>query len=397
MNPTSLRPARLAPRDLARVGASGLRTRPLRVLLSAAGIAIGIAAMVAVLGISSSSRADLVATLDRIGTNLLTVTAGDTLFGQSASLPKTSVAMAGRIGPVTAVSATGDTDATVRRTDLIPELETGGISVKAARTDLARTVGARMSQGRWLGRAVARYPVVVLGSVAARRLGVEPGQQVWLGGRWFTVLGVLQPVALAPELDRAALVGWPAAARWLGFDGHPSTVYERSDDAAVAAVRNVLPATVNPEHPEEVTVSRPSDALVAKAAADDAFTGLLVGLGAVALLVGGVGVANTMVIAVLERRGEIGLRRALGATQGQIRTQFLVESLLLSTLGGVAGLLLGAGVTVGYAAVRDWPAVVPVTALGAALLATLVVGSLAGLYPAVRASRLQPTEALGAP
>jgi ABC-type lipoprotein release transport system permease subunit len=397
MPPRDLRPARLSAGDVARVGAVGLRTRPLRVVLSALGIALGIAAMVAVVGISASSRADLNARLDRLGTNLLTVTPGQTMFGEEAKLPKESVGMVRRIGPVLSASATGVVDATVRRTDKIPENETGAISVLAARTDLLGTVGGHVRSGTWLNEATARHPAVVLGSTAAQRLGIDraaPDVQVWLGGRWFTVVGILDPVELAGELDSAALVGFDVAGRLLGFDGHPTRLYERSTEASVDAVRDVLPRTANPKNPEEVLVSRPSDALAAKAAADTTFTGLLLGLGAVALLVGGVGVANTMVISVLERRSEIGLRRALGATRGQIRVQFLAESLLLSLLGGVVGALLGAAVTGGYAATRDWPTSVPAWVLAGGVVATLLIGTVAGAYPAMRAARLAPTTAL---
>jgi putative ABC transport system permease protein len=161
-------------------------------------------------------------------------------------------------------------------------------------------------------------------------------------------------------------------------------------------VRQLLPRTVNPEAPQEVQVSNPSDALAAKAASESAFSGLLLGLGAVALLVGGVGVANTMIISVLERRHEIGLRRSLGGTRGQIRVQFLTESVLLSALGGAVGLLLGLGATWAYALVMDMPWVMPVWAVTGGLGATTVIGALAGLYPAVRAARLSPTLALHA-
>ncbi|WP_433116246.1 ABC transporter permease [Micromonospora sp. CA-246542] len=395
-----LTPARMGPGDVLRVGGVGLRTRPLRAFLSALGIAIGIAAMIAVVGISSSSRAELDRALDALGTNLLTVEPGNTLFGADAQLPEESVAMIGRIGPVTEVSATGQvSDAKVYRSDRIPAAETGGIATRAARLDLLGTVGAEVTSGTWLNEATARYPAVVLGATAADRLGVgeaDPQVQVWLGGRWFTVVGVLAAVPLAPELDTSALVGWSAATDYLGFDGHPSTVYTRAEESQVEAVRSVLGATANPEAPNEVEVSRPSDALAAAEATDAAFTGLLLGLGAVALLVGGVGVANTMVISVLERRAEIGLRRSLGATRGQVRTQFLAESLLLSALGGFGGVLLGILVTTGYALSQDWPTVVPAWAMLGGVGATLVIGGFAGLYPAVRAARLSPTEALTA-
>ncbi|WP_067457962.1 ABC transporter permease [Actinomadura macra] len=389
----ALVPARLDVADVLRVGVGGLRARPTRVVLSALGIAIGIATMVAVIGISSSSKEDLLRRLDRLGTNLLTAKPGDTLFGEKAALPEAAPAMVGRIGTVTAVGATGVVDATARRTDRIPEEVTHGIAVQAATPELLRTLDVRTASGGWL--VAGRYPEVVLGSEAARRLGLDrPGERAWIGGRWFTVLGVLEPAGLAPEIDRSALVGWDAAEHYLGFDGHPTTIYERSADASVADVRAVLARTVDPENPEQVQVSRPSDALEAKAAADGAFTGLLLGLGAVALLVGGVGVANTMVISVLERRREIGLRRSLGATRGQVRVQFLAESLLLSALGGAVGAVLGTVVTVGFALVRGWPVVVPVWALGGALAATLAIGTVAGLYPAMRAARLSPTMAL---
>ncbi|WP_185448408.1 ABC transporter permease [Kribbella qitaiheensis] len=396
-----LRAARLWPGDVLRVGGVGLRTRPLRAFLSALGIAIGIGAMVSVVGISSSSQAGLNATLDALGTNLLTVAPGTTLTGEQAQLPLAAEAMVSRIGPVQAQSAIGRVDdANVYRTNRIPAIETNGIVPYAARADLLTTIGGTIRSGRWLDAATGSYPATVLGSAAAERLGISrsgPDTQVLIGNRWFTVIGILQPAALAPELDSAVLIGWPAADSTLGFDGHPTRIYTRSPDSQVEAVRSVLGATANPEAPNEVEVSRPSDALAAKQAAGEAFTGLLLGLGAVALLVGGVGVANIMVISVLERRAEIGLRRSLGATRGQVRTQFLTESLLLSALGGAGGSVLGSGVTATYAAYQDWLTVIPVWALLGGFASTLVIGGLAGLYPAIRASRLSPTEALANP
>lgn len=396
-----LSPARLHPRDVLRVGGAGLRTRPLRVFLSALGIAIGIAAMTAVVGVSSSSRAELDRQLTALGTNLLTVAPGSTMTGGTAILPTESVDMIRRIEPVQQVAALGEVPGTrVYRTDRIPEVETRGLSVQAAHLDLPETVGVTVADGTWLNAATAGFPAVVLGSQAASLLGVlsaREGVQVYLGGQWFTVVGILDTALLAPKLDTAALVGWPAAESYLDFDGHPTTIYTRASDASVEAMRGVLAATANPRAPNEVRVSRPSDALAARQAADRAFTGLLLGLGAVALLVGGVGVANTMVISVLERRAEIGLRRSLGATRGQVRLQFVTEALLLSALGGVGGVLLGIAATGGYAATQNWPTVVPSWAMVGGVAATLVIGAIAGLYPAIRAARLPPTEALATP
>jgi putative ABC transport system permease protein len=389
-------PRRLGLRDLVVVGAGGLATRRLRAGLSALGVAIGIAAIVAVLGISSSSKADLLAQLDRLGTNLLTVAPGQTFGGDTAVLPLQSVGMIRRIGPVQQAAATATISNTaIYRNDRIPSEETGGLSVAAADLKLPQAVGASMAKGAWLNAATARYPAVVLGAATARQLGIDRvGGQVWLGGRWFTVVGILDPVTLAPELDRAALVGLPAAKQLFGSDGSPSTVYVRADPDQVTGVQGVLAATANPEHPNEVQVSRPSDALAAQAAAKSALNSLLLGLGGVALLVGGVGIANVMVIGVLERRSEVGLRRALGATRGHVRTQFVVESLLLALLGGAGGVVLGALVTAGYATRQHWQVVVPLGGVAGGVGVALVLGAVAGLYPAIRAARLAPTDAL---
>ncbi|WP_250031723.1 ABC transporter permease [Paractinoplanes maris] len=392
-----LRPAGLRLSDMARVAVTGMRARPLRAFLSALGVALGIAAMVAVMGVSASSRAEIDRTLQLLGTNLLTVGPGQNLTGKRAELPMKATAMVRRIGPVTAAAATGAVTAKVYRTDRVPTALSGGIAVLAADLNLPATVGGQVHAGDWLNPAAARLPTAVLGSAAARRLGLErAGNRIWLGQRWFSVTGILAPVPLAPELDSAVLIGWDAA-RDIGFDGHPTTLYCRSEESQVEAVRSVLAGTANPAAPNEVLVSRPSDALAAQRATDQAFSGLLVGIGAVALLVGGIGVANTMVVGVLERRAEIGLRRSMGATRGHIRIQFLSESLLLSLFGGAAGAALGWLLTVAYAFSRDWPPVVPTWALLSAVAGTGLVGVVAGLYPAVRASRLSPTEALTAP
>ena len=387
--------SRLLPADVARVGAVGLRTRRLRAALSGVGIAIGIASLVAVLGLSESSRAGLLRQLDELGTNLLTIAPGQTLGGDDATLPLEAPAMISRIAGVERVSSVRTLDAIVRRTDRIDEDETGGIAVAAADPTLLATLGGRMLHGRFFNAATARTPALVLGAVAAERLGISrPGALVYIDGRWFTVTGIMRPLPLAGDLDRSVLMGFGAAARYLRSERSASTVYVRADPDAVARVRSLLASTAGPEAPEEVTVSRPSDALAARAAAESAFTGLFLGLGAVALLVGGIGIANTMVISVLERRSEIGLRRALGATRGHVRAQFLCESLLLAGGGGVAGLLAGSLVTGAYARTRGWEAVVPPEALAGGLGAALAIGALAGLYPAARAARLPPTEAL---
>jgi putative ABC transport system permease protein len=394
---SAIAPSTLLPADLPLVASVGLRTRRLRAALSALGVAIGIASMVAVLGISESSRADLIAQLDRLGTNLLEVSPGQTFTGQDAKLPKTAAAMIGAIAAVERVAQVADLDANVFRNDRIPESDTGGLRVRATSGDLLGALGGTMASGRYLNDATSRYPVAVLGAEAARRLGIASVRgrpRVLIGGRWFTVVGILEPLTLAPDLDRSVLVGFGVAKRLLGADGTASKIYARIDPEKLAATRPLLAGTADPETPEEVQVSRPSDALAARAAAKTAFTSLFLGLGAVALLVGGVGIANTMLISVLERRSEIGLRRALGAQRRHVWGQFTAESLLLSGLGGGAGVACGALATAGYAASQGWAVVVPPLAVVGGLAAALAIGAVAGAYPAMRAARLSPTEAL---
>jgi putative ABC transport system permease protein len=397
MSAPVLVPGRLAPLDLARVATIGLRTRRLRAALSALGIAIGVAAIVAVLGLSSSSQAGLLAEIDRLGTNLLTVTNGSTFSGGTAKLPFAASGMIARIGPVTSVERIGATDAKVYRSPRIPAINTNGLGVQAASLGLLRTIGATVAAGRYLNAATARLPVAVLGAAAAKRLGIDRvyrGERIWLGGRWFYVAGLLNPARLAGEIDNSVLVGFPSAKRDLGFDGHPTTIYVRAETSQVAAVQDVLAATANPQAPNEVNVSQPSAALTARAAAQSALNGLFLGLGAISLLVGAVGVGNIMLISVLERRSEIGLRRALGATKGQIRSQFLAEAILLAVLGGGVGVTAGALATAVYATTKHWATVIPALAWGGGLGAALAIGAIAGLLPALRAARMSPTEAL---
>lgn len=396
----TLPPSRLLPRDVLAVGSSGLRSRRMRAALSALGIAIGIASMVAVLGISASSQADLLDTIDRLGTNLLTVAPGRSLFGDEAELPRSAQARLAATRGVEGTAATYVVEGeSVRRNALVDENNTSGIAVLAADRRLPSALRASIGAGRFLTASDAIYPTVVLGSIAARRLGIPDlaaAPQVYIADRYFTVVGILGTVPLDTSIDRAALIGLPAAQRLFDTEANPSKIYLRAEEGALTSLRDTVAATANSEHPEEAEVSRPSDALAARAAAKNAFTSLLVGLGAVALLVGGVGIANVMVISVLERRSEIGLRRALGATRRHISTQFLTESLLLGAAGGAVGAALGALVTAIYATTQDQPPVVPVLVLAGGLGAAMVIGVVAGLYPSIRAARLSPTEALRA-
>jgi putative ABC transport system permease protein len=396
---SSLEPSRLAASDVIGVAAGGLAGRKLRTALSALGITIGIAAMVGVLGLSESSRADLAQEIEALGTNLLTVEPSDGFGGGDGALPEETVAKISRIGPVELVADVITLDVAPLRNDLVSSNETNGIDVIAADVDLVDTLKGAVTDGVWLTDATAPCANVVLGAGAAERVGIdaiEAGTQMYVGDEWFTIVGVLDEFPLSPDLDRAVFIGKDAAATIFDVELNPSAIYIRTTPDQIDAVRDVLPSTADPESPDEVSVSRPTDVLEAQQAADTAFTSLFLGLGAVALLVGGIGIANVMVIAVIERRNEIGLRRALGATRAHVRRQFLTESLMLSALGGAAGVGLGVAVTYGYATYEGWIVVIPQVAVVGGFAAAIAIGAIAGLYPAMRAARLAPTEALRA-
>jgi putative ABC transport system permease protein len=398
---------RLRLKDGLRVASVGLRARPLRAALSALGIAIGTAAIVGVLGLSSSSQAGLIAEINRLGTNLLTVGAGQSLAGAPAQLPRAAPARITLLGNVQLVAHTALLEnEKVYRSSAIPVAETGGLEVQAASLNLLSVLNTGLARGVWLNAGTVREPVAVLGAAAAQQLGIDrlyPGKRIWLGGQWFDVAGILQPSPLAPDIDVSALIGYPAAQTCLGYvsivhgeqeAGPPSTIYVRAATGHEAAVQALLAQTANPEAPYEAAVSQPSDVLTARAAAAAAFNSLFLGLGVVALIVGAVGVANIMIISVLERRSEIGLRRALGATKAQIRTQFLAESILLAVIGGGVGVLAGVAATAVYASTKSWAVVIPAEAWSGGIASAILIGAFAGLMPAIRASRMPPTVAL---
>ena len=391
--------SRLRPPDAIILALAGLRARRLRTALSALGIAVAVAAVVAVLGIAQSAKADLITQLGEDG-NLLTVASAQSINGRQVPLPITAQPMIARIPPVLTVTAVGTLDnISVRRSGAIPAVQTGGMNVLAAQSSLPRTVSAHTLLGHYLDATADHYPVTVLGYEAAKILGIgslDASTQVLLGDHYFTVVGVLAPVAIAPEIDVAALISFPQAERWFDRTGEPSRIYLRADPDQVAAVASVLTATTVPDGQADVQVTRPSDLLVARIAAKSTFVGLFLGLGAIALLIAGVGIANIMVISVLERRGEIGLRRALGARRRHVAAQFLLESTLLAAAGGVIGIALGIAATAVAARLDGNPVAIPPQGIAAGIAAALLIGALAGVYPSVRAARLSPVEALRA-
>lgn len=388
--------SRLLPSDVIRLATRGLQGQPLRFALSVLGISVGVAAMVAVGGITQSSRVELDRQIAALGTNLLTVVPTNDFQGQPTRLPTTAPTMLGNIAPVTEVSAVGVMpDVYAYRTPHVPSGRTSSVIVAAVDPSLLATLHGTLADGNWFTKSTARFPTAVLGSAAAARLGISAaGPRLWVDNQWVVIVGVLRPLPLAPDLDASVMLPSPAASDFFGHDGTSTAIYLRAPESQVIAVSTVAAATAQPQQPQQVAVARPSDALTAKQAADNVLNRLLFGMAAIGVLVGGIGVSNTMIVAGLERRSEIGLRRSLGATRGHITIQFLAESVLMSTCGGLAGTLFGYIVTAYYAHSQGWELALPIWIGCVAIALTSIVGGIAGLYPAVKASRLAPVTAL---
>jgi len=384
-------------RDLFFVALYGVKARKGRAAMTSIGIGIGIAAIVAVTGISSSGRADLLATLESLGTNLIKASPQAGFFGSQEELPDGVIGMVERIGPVEEVTSTTQADLLVRRTDFISEFEGGGISTVVTSSELLDVIGGNLSEGRFITDGLSDIPVTVLGSVSAERLGINNLSQpskILIDDEWFGVVGILDELKIHTDLDRNVFIGYGVASTLFDIDKEPTTIYLRANPNFIEDVVDVLAPSMNPENPDQVEVSRPSDALEAQQAAETAFTNLLLGLGSVALLVGGVAIANVMVMSVLERRMEIGVRRSLGATRREIRYQFLLESVILSGIGGLVGVLLGVAITLGYTNYTNIVFSIPVWQIFGAVLLALLIGAISGVYPAIKASKIQPAEAV---
>ena len=388
---------KLRTRDLFFVAVYGVKARKGRAALTSIGIGIGIAAIVAVSGIAASGSADLLSTLESLGTNLVKASPQAGFFGTQEELPEGVIGMVERIGPVEEVTSTTQTDLLVRRSNFISELEGGGISTIVTSSELLNVIGGKLSEGRFITDGLSDLPVTVLGSVTAKRLGItnlSKPTKILIDDEWFGVIGIVEELKIHPDLDRSVFIGYGAAKKLFDINEEPTTIYLRANPTFIEDVVEVIAPSMNPENPDQVEVSRPSDALEAQQAVEASFTNLLLGLGSVALLVGGVAIANVMVMSVLERRMEIGVRRSIGATRREIRYQFLLESIVLSGIGGLVGVMLGSLITLAYTNYTNIVFSIPVWQILGAVVLALLIGAISGVYPAIKASKIQPAEAV---
>ena len=388
---------KLRTRDLFFVAVYGVKARKGRAALTSIGIGIGIAAIVAVSGIAASGSADLLSTLESLGTNLVKASPQAGFFGTQEELPEGVIGMVERIGPVEEVTSTTQTDLLVRRSNFISEFEGGGISTIVTSSELLNVIGGKLSEGRFITEGLADLPVTVLGNVTAKRLGItnlSKPTKILIDDEWFGVIGIVEELKIHPDLDRSVFIGYGAAKKLFDINEEPTTIYLRANPTFIEDVVEVIAPSMNPENPDQVEVSRPSDALEAQQAVEASFTNLLLGLGSVALLVGGVAIANVMVMSVLERRMEIGVRRSIGATRREIRYQFLLESVVLSGIGGLVGVMLGSLITLAYTNYTNIVFSIPVWQILGAVVLALLIGAISGVYPAIKASKIQPAEAV---
>jgi putative ABC transport system permease protein len=388
---------KLRTRDLFFVAVYGVKARKGRAALTSIGIGIGIAAIVAVSGIAASGSADLLSTLESLGTNLVKASPQAGFFGTQEELPEGVIGMVERIGPVEEVTSTTQTDLLVRRSNFISEFEGGGISTIVTSSELLNVIGGKLSEGRFITDGLSDLPVTVLGSVTAKRLGItnlSKPTKILIDDEWFGVIGIVEELKIHPDLDRSVFIGYGAAKKLFDINEEPTTIYLRANPTFIEDVVEVIAPSMNPENPDQVEVSRPSDALEAQQAVEASFTNLLLGLGSVALLVGGVAIANVMVMSVLERRMEIGVRRSIGATRREIRYQFLLESIVLSGIGGLVGVMLGSLITLAYTNYTNIVFSIPVWQILGAVVLALLIGAISGVYPAIKASKIQPAEAV---
>lgn len=388
-------------RDLLAITVQSLRARVLRSLFMAVGAAVGVGVVVGAQGTLLSAKGDLRASLDELGTNLLVIRAGE---GSTPQIPRLPANVSQRVSGITTVESVAWTAAVDQVPAVLPRVaghDLGQVSARVliASPEILEVLRLDLAAGRFLTEADdgSALTAAVIGPAVAGALGIDNAAEhsLEIAGVDFAIVGILAPSELAPELDSSVIIPASTADRRFGSAATPTTLYVRTEPSQVVETAAVLPLAIGYGGPDaRPTVSVATELLQARATVDRNQQAVLFGVGALALLVGSFGVVNTLHIALLERRSEVGLRRALGQQRGVVGAQFVLEAGLIGAAGAVLGAAAATSFVVVLAERREWVVQLDIPLTLAAVGAATVISAGAGLGVARKAARLDPLDAL---
>ncbi len=395
-------------RDLLDEAIAGMFARPGRMVLTVLGVVIGLTALVATLGLTRTAGNRIISQFDTLAATELFIQARpgrSTGIVDPRALPWDAPERLARLNGVVAAGTLSEVDvgnALVSSSPVKDPLAQSAfkLAVHAASPGLFRAVRAELETGRLpdLGHSQRADRVAVLGPDAAERLGVRGLSQlpaIYVGDHLYLVIGILRDVARRPELLGSVILPEGTARKHFGLVGPGHVVVETRIGAAYLIADQARPA-LRPDDPRVLKVEVPQEPRRVRDEVQTDLNVMFLLLGGLSLVVGAIGIANITLVGVMERTGEIGLRRAIGATRGHIAAQFLFESASMGVIGGVIGASLGVLIVVAVSAYQIWT---PVLDPAAPFLAPLVgggIGLVSGAYPALRAANLEPVEAFRA-